>query len=105
VDPDVADVWLISQAVDDGAIANEEVVDHLINLRPCINSCHDLFVIDHIGINCADYPKSQAFYDTVLAVLGFSRQTDRAGTQSGNPYRLSGRRRKRRARDRHAAGP
>jgi catechol 2,3-dioxygenase-like lactoylglutathione lyase family enzyme len=33
-------------------------------------------VIDHIGINCADYPKSQAFYDTVLAVLGFSRQTD-----------------------------
>jgi catechol 2,3-dioxygenase-like lactoylglutathione lyase family enzyme len=33
-------------------------------------------VIDHIGINCADYPKSQAFYDTVLAVLGFSRQMD-----------------------------
>jgi catechol 2,3-dioxygenase-like lactoylglutathione lyase family enzyme len=33
-------------------------------------------VIDHIGINCADYPKSQAFYDTVLAVLGFSRQLD-----------------------------
>ena len=33
-------------------------------------------MIDHIGINCADYPKSQAFYDTVLAVLGFSRQLD-----------------------------
>jgi catechol 2,3-dioxygenase-like lactoylglutathione lyase family enzyme len=35
-----------------------------------------LFVIDHFGINCADYPKSQEFYDTVLAVLGFSRQLD-----------------------------
>jgi catechol 2,3-dioxygenase-like lactoylglutathione lyase family enzyme len=33
-------------------------------------------VIDHIGINCADYPKSQVFYDTVLGVLGFSRQMD-----------------------------
>ena len=33
-------------------------------------------MIDHIGINCADYPKSQAFYDTVLAALGFSRQLD-----------------------------
>jgi catechol 2,3-dioxygenase-like lactoylglutathione lyase family enzyme len=33
-------------------------------------------VIDHIGINCADYSKSQAFYDTVLGVLGFSRQMD-----------------------------
>jgi catechol 2,3-dioxygenase-like lactoylglutathione lyase family enzyme len=33
-------------------------------------------VIDHIGINCADYSKSQTFYDTVLAVLGFSRQLD-----------------------------
>jgi catechol 2,3-dioxygenase-like lactoylglutathione lyase family enzyme len=33
-------------------------------------------VIDHIGINCADYPKSQNFYDGVLAVLGFSRQMD-----------------------------
>ena len=32
--------------------------------------------MDHIGINCADYPKSQAFYDTVLGVLGFSRQMD-----------------------------
>jgi catechol 2,3-dioxygenase-like lactoylglutathione lyase family enzyme len=33
-------------------------------------------VIDHIGINCADYPKSQVFYDTVLGVLGYSRQMD-----------------------------
>jgi Protein of unknown function (DUF664) len=33
-------------------------------------------VIDHIGINCADYPKSQEFYDAVLGVLGFSRQLD-----------------------------
>jgi catechol 2,3-dioxygenase-like lactoylglutathione lyase family enzyme len=33
-------------------------------------------VIDHIGINCADYPKSQEFYDTVLGVLGYSRQMD-----------------------------
>jgi catechol 2,3-dioxygenase-like lactoylglutathione lyase family enzyme len=33
-------------------------------------------VIDHIGITCADYAKSQEFYDTVLAALGFSRQVD-----------------------------
>jgi catechol 2,3-dioxygenase-like lactoylglutathione lyase family enzyme len=33
-------------------------------------------VIDHIGINCADYPKSQEFYHAVLGVLGFSRQLD-----------------------------
>ncbi|OBF92954.1 glyoxalase [Mycobacterium sp. 852002-51163_SCH5372311] len=33
-------------------------------------------MIDHLGINCADYPKSQEFYDTVLGVLGFSRQLD-----------------------------
>ena len=32
--------------------------------------------MDHVGINCADYPKSQEFYDTVLGVLGFSRQMD-----------------------------
>jgi catechol 2,3-dioxygenase-like lactoylglutathione lyase family enzyme len=36
-------------------------------------------VIDHIGITCADYPKSQEFYDAVLGVLGFSRQLDFAG--------------------------
>ena len=33
-------------------------------------------MIDHLGINCADYAKSQAFYDTVLGMLGFSRQMD-----------------------------
>jgi catechol 2,3-dioxygenase-like lactoylglutathione lyase family enzyme len=33
-------------------------------------------VIDHLGINCADYTKSQEFYDVVLGVLGFSRQMD-----------------------------
>jgi catechol 2,3-dioxygenase-like lactoylglutathione lyase family enzyme len=33
-------------------------------------------MLDHIGINCADYPKSQQFYDTVLGALGFSRQMD-----------------------------
>jgi catechol 2,3-dioxygenase-like lactoylglutathione lyase family enzyme len=33
-------------------------------------------VIDHLGFNCADYAKSQAFYDTVLGVLGYSRQMD-----------------------------
>ena len=33
-------------------------------------------MIDHLGINCADFAKSQEFYDTVLAVLGFTRQMD-----------------------------
>ena len=33
-------------------------------------------MIDHLGINCADYPKSQQFYDTVLGTIGFSRQLD-----------------------------
>ncbi|OBK48504.1 VOC family protein [Mycobacterium sp. 1081908.1] len=33
-------------------------------------------MIDHFGINCADYSKSQDFYDHVLGVLGFSRQMD-----------------------------
>jgi catechol 2,3-dioxygenase-like lactoylglutathione lyase family enzyme len=33
-------------------------------------------VIDHFGINCADYGKSQQFYDRVLGVWGYSRQTD-----------------------------
>ncbi len=32
-------------------------------------------MIDHLGINCAGYAKSQEFYDMVLGVLGFSRQT------------------------------
>ena len=33
-------------------------------------------MIDHIGITCADYPKSQEFYDAVLGVLGLTRQLD-----------------------------
>ena len=33
-------------------------------------------VIDHTGINCADYAKATEFYDAVLGVLGFSRQMD-----------------------------
>jgi catechol 2,3-dioxygenase-like lactoylglutathione lyase family enzyme len=33
-------------------------------------------VIDHFGINCADYARSQQFYDRVLGVLGYSRQMD-----------------------------
>jgi catechol 2,3-dioxygenase-like lactoylglutathione lyase family enzyme len=33
-------------------------------------------VIDHTGINCSDYAKATEFYDTVLGVLGFSRQMD-----------------------------
>ncbi len=33
-------------------------------------------MIDHLGINCADYATSQEFYDTVLGALGFSRQMD-----------------------------
>jgi catechol 2,3-dioxygenase-like lactoylglutathione lyase family enzyme len=33
-------------------------------------------VIDHFGINCADYGKSQEFYDRALGVLGYSRQMD-----------------------------
>ena len=37
---------------------------------------HDLGMIDHFGINCSDWAKSQQFYDTVLGVLGFSRQLD-----------------------------
>ncbi|MEB3051321.1 VOC family protein [Mycolicibacter sp. MYC123] len=33
-------------------------------------------MIDHFGINCTDYAASQQFYDTVLAVLGYSRELD-----------------------------
>jgi catechol 2,3-dioxygenase-like lactoylglutathione lyase family enzyme len=31
-------------------------------------------VIDHVGINCADYAAAQKFYDGVLGALGYSRQ-------------------------------
>ena len=33
-------------------------------------------VIDHLGINCADWARSKAFYDNVLGVLGYTRQMD-----------------------------
>jgi catechol 2,3-dioxygenase-like lactoylglutathione lyase family enzyme len=33
-------------------------------------------VIDHFGINCTDWAKSKEFYDSVLGVLGYSRQMD-----------------------------
>ncbi|OBF46123.1 glyoxalase [Mycolicibacterium peregrinum] len=33
-------------------------------------------MIDHFGINCTDWAKSKEFYDSVLGVLGYSRQLD-----------------------------
>ncbi len=33
-------------------------------------------MIDHLGINCSDLAVSAAFYDKVLATLGFSRIMD-----------------------------
>jgi catechol 2,3-dioxygenase-like lactoylglutathione lyase family enzyme len=33
-------------------------------------------MIDHFGINCADYSKSCEFYDAVLSVLGHTRLMD-----------------------------
>ena len=33
-------------------------------------------VIDHFGINCADYATSREFYDLVLGVLGYLRVMD-----------------------------
>ena len=33
-------------------------------------------MIDHFGINCADFEDSARFYDTVLGVLGYSRLLD-----------------------------
>ncbi|ORW22890.1 glyoxalase [Mycolicibacter nonchromogenicus] len=33
-------------------------------------------MIDHVGINCTDYARSQKFYDAVLGVLGYTRQLD-----------------------------
>lgn len=33
-------------------------------------------VIDHVGINCADWEKSKVFYDKVLGALGYTRQMD-----------------------------
>jgi catechol 2,3-dioxygenase-like lactoylglutathione lyase family enzyme len=39
-------------------------------------ACQDEAVIDHLGINCADWDKAKAFYDKVLGVLGYARQMD-----------------------------
>ncbi|MGV9797796.1 VOC family protein [Mycobacterium sp. NPDC003449] len=33
-------------------------------------------MIDHFGINCADFARAKDFYDTVLEVLGYTRQLD-----------------------------
>ena len=33
-------------------------------------------MIDHFAINCADYARSQQFYDRVLGALGYARQLD-----------------------------
>lgn len=33
-------------------------------------------MLDHLGINCADFAKSKEFYDAVLGVLGYTRQLD-----------------------------
>ena len=33
-------------------------------------------MIDHLGINCADWDNAKAFYDKVLGVLGYTRQMD-----------------------------
>lgn len=33
-------------------------------------------MIDHVGINCHDWARSQEFYDRVLGVLGYTRQLD-----------------------------
>jgi catechol 2,3-dioxygenase-like lactoylglutathione lyase family enzyme len=37
---------------------------------------HDSQMIDHLGISCADLPRSAAFYDTVLGTLGHARLMD-----------------------------
>src|SRR5258705_13348531 len=39
-------------------------------------ACQDEAVIDHLGINCADWDNAKAFYDKVLGVLGYTRQMD-----------------------------
>lgn len=33
-------------------------------------------MIDHFGINCTDFTKASEFYDSVLGVLGYTRQLD-----------------------------
>jgi catechol 2,3-dioxygenase-like lactoylglutathione lyase family enzyme len=41
-----------------------------------IHRIYDGRVIDHFGINCANWEASKSFYDTVLGVLGYTRQLD-----------------------------
>jgi catechol 2,3-dioxygenase-like lactoylglutathione lyase family enzyme len=41
-----------------------------------IHRIYDGRVIDHFGINCANWDESKAFYDKVLGVLGYTRQMD-----------------------------
>src|SRR6202790_3673944 len=47
------------------------------SLQPSCPQCRATTrVMDHFGINCADFAKAWAFYDEVLGVLGYSRQMD-----------------------------
>lgn len=41
-----------------------------------MNAGHNGVMIDHFGINCADWAASKDFYDKVLGVLGYTRQMD-----------------------------
>jgi catechol 2,3-dioxygenase-like lactoylglutathione lyase family enzyme len=41
-----------------------------------IRRIYDGRVIDHFGINCANWDESKVFYDEVLGALGYSRQLD-----------------------------
>jgi catechol 2,3-dioxygenase-like lactoylglutathione lyase family enzyme len=52
------------------------MVAFLMTRSYVIPRIYDEAVIDHFGINCADWDKSKAFYDKVLGVLGYSRQMD-----------------------------
>ena len=71
---DVADVGLTPQPVDDGAIADEEVVGHLNNLRPerCVmpGSSRDRPHRNQLRRQGRVRAKAAEFYDTVLGALG-----------------------------------
>jgi catechol 2,3-dioxygenase-like lactoylglutathione lyase family enzyme len=47
-------------------------------------------MIDHFGINCADYAKSQEFYDRALGVLGYTRQINFGEATGWKATRTSG---------------
>jgi hypothetical protein len=58
------------------------------SLRPSCPQCRATTrVMDHFGINHADFAKAWAFYDEVLGVLGYSRQMD-FGAESLHEPRL-----------------